>query len=215
MASQSVEVLPADRYEVSFSERDGFSGKTAGYHFKQLLLDGNVVWEQDVAGGPDGWRNVVVDVTRQVRGKARTTLSFRLLDKKGVGNFPLNWRVRALRAENLKLTADLSQPQKWTAHRLGALETGFGSIPTPGQRRFHVPFVSMTAGDATEFRMRHGDPASPERIAGQLRLSLQAWREGKCDGVVTYCLDKRPQSPAFPGVQALFHEFAVPGRKAP
>ena len=74
MASQTVEVLPADRYEVRFLERDGFSGKTAGYHFKQLLIDGNVVWEQDVAGGPDGWQKVVVDVTAQVRGKAHTTL---------------------------------------------------------------------------------------------------------------------------------------------
>jgi len=76
-----------------------------------------------------------------------------------------------------------------------------------GWRHFHIPFISMTAGDLREFGERHGDPATPERVAAQLRLSLQAWREGKCDGVVTYCLDKRPQSPTFPLAQKLFHEF--------
>ena len=58
--------------------------------------------------------------------------------------------------------------------------------------------------------MRHGDPVTPERIGRQLQVSLEAWREGKCEGVVTYCLDKRPASPAFPEVQKLFGEFGRP-----
>ena len=53
----------------------------------------------------------------------------------------------------------------------------------------------------------HGDAAAPERIAEWLRMSLQAWKDGKCDGVVTYCLDKRPQSRTFPLAQKLLHEF--------
>jgi hypothetical protein len=69
----------------------------------------------------------------------------------------------------------------------------------------------MTAGDAQEFRQRHGDPASPERIADWLRMSLQAWRDGRCDRVVTYCLDKSPQSMTLPLAQKLFREF----RKGP
>jgi hypothetical protein len=73
----------------------------------------------------------------------------------------------------------------------------------------------MTAASPDEFRMRHGDPATPDRIAGQLRLSLEAWREGKCDGVVTYCLDKRPQSPTFPLAKKLFHRFGAPGSRRP
>ena len=67
----------------------------------------------------------------------------------------------------------------------------------------------MTAAQPIEFRLRHGDPATPERIAGQLRLSLEAWQNGKCDGVVTYCLDKRAQSREFDAVQKLFRQFAA------
>lgn len=206
-ASQSARVLPAQHYEVSFLQRDGYAGPTAGYHYKQLLVDGTVVWEEDVAGGSNGSSKVTVDVTAQVRGKIRVTLAFRLLDKKGVGNYPIQWRVQELRAEDLELAADLSRPQLWKVSRQGAFETGFGMIPKPGQRRYHIPFISMTAAQPIEFRLRHGDPVTPQRIARQLRLSLEAWQAGKCDGVVTYCLDKTPQSPEFPLVEQLFHDF--------
>ena len=87
MASQSVHVLPGNAYQIRFLDRDGYAGGTAGYHFKQLLIDGKVVWEEDVAGNPDGSQEVVVDVTDLARGKASLTLAFRLLEKQGVGNF--------------------------------------------------------------------------------------------------------------------------------
>jgi hypothetical protein len=38
-------------------------------------------------------------------------------------------------------------------------------------------------------------------------MSLQAWRDGKCDGVVTYCLDKRPESQSYRLAQKLFREL--------
>jgi hypothetical protein len=214
MASQSVQVLPGNAYEIRFLDRDGYSGVTNGYHFKQLLVDGKVGWEEDVAGKPDGSQAVVVNVTDLARGKASLTLAFRLLEKKGVGNFSLNWSVKQLRGKNLQLADDTSQPQKWKVSRQGPFKTGFGASSKPGRHRFHIPFISMTAAQPIEFRMRHGDPATPERIARQLRLSLEARQDGKCDGVVTYCLDKRPQSPEFPAVQRLFHRFSTPSAGA-
>jgi hypothetical protein len=121
--------------------------------------------------------------------------------------FLARWRVDQLRGENLQLAADVKESQRWQMSKQGAFETGFGSLAKVGQRSFHIPFISMTAGDEHEFRLRHGDPASAERIAGQLRLSLQSWRDGKCDGVVIYCLDKGPRSTTFPLVRKAFHEY--------
>jgi len=207
IAGQSAKVLPADRYVLSFRDRDDFTGPTDGYHFKQLLVDGSVVWEEDVAGGQAAWRKVSADVTEQVRGKAGVTVAFRLLDKKGVSNFGVRWHLSELRAENLQLGADLAEPGKWKVDRQGAFEAGFGGDVKSGRRRFHIPFISMTAGDQSEFGQRHGEPATPERVAEWLRMSLQAWQDGKCDGVVTYCLDKQPQSRTFPLAQELFREF--------
>jgi hypothetical protein len=65
----------------------------------------------------------------------------------------------------------------------------------------------MTAAQTEEFRLRHGDPATPKRIAAQLRASLLAWSQGTCDGVVTYCLDKQPASETFPWAAKLFQKF--------
>jgi hypothetical protein len=231
MAAQTVAVLPAERYVLRFRERDDFTGKTAGYHFKQLLVDDAVVWEQDVAGGERRWSDVTVDVTAQAKGKRTITIAFRLLDKKGVSQFGLSWWLRGLQAEGLQLAAPLEEPQKWKVTKRGAFSTNLGQVPRktegpPFGKPFGlelkadrlraalssvegppIPFIVMTAASAGEFRHRHGDPASPERIAEWLRMSLQSWRDGRCDGVVTYCLDKRPESTVFPLARELFHNM--------
>jgi len=208
MASRTVKVLPGAKHAIHFRQRDTFTGPTEGYHFKQLLVDDAVVWEQDVAGGSTQWREVVVDVTEQVRGKQQVTLGFRMLDKKGVSQFPVRWAVRGLRAGGLRLAAGLDQPEKWAASKRGAFEMGFGLQPKrAGPKPAPIPFILMTAAQETEFKGRHGDPASPERIAEWLRMSLQAWRDGKCDGVVTYCLDKTKESKTFAPIQAVFRRF--------
>jgi hypothetical protein len=211
-ATVSARVQSAGRCVLRFREQDDFTGPTSGYHFKQLLVDDAVVWDEDVAGDKTGWQEREVEVTQQVAGKTAVTVSFRLFDKQGVSNFGVRCRFRDLRAEGLQPAATLAEPSKWRVQRQGVLEAGFGEALNQGAGRFHIPFIVMTAGQASEFRLRHGDPASPERIVEWLRLCLIARREGKCDAVVTYCLDKDPQSLTFPRVQALFKEFAQPNK---
>jgi hypothetical protein len=202
--------VSSGRQRFRFRERDDFTAGTSGYHFKQLLVNDTVVWEADVAGGTNAWGEVAVDVTAAAQGKTNLTVAFRLLDKQGVSNFGVRWQVKDLQAEGLTLAAGLDQPQRWQVSQRGAFEAGFGDrIKTP-EHRFHVPFIVMTAGDASEFKLRHGDPASPERIAEWLKFCLQAWREGKCDGVVTYCLDKQPRSRIFDLARDLFGQYRQP-----
>ena len=207
MASTSAGVLPGPQHWLRFRQRDDYTGPTTGYHFKQLLLDGQVVWEQDVGGGTNAWEDVAVDVNSQVQGRTKVTLAFRLLDKQGVGNYGVGWQLADLRAQGLRLGADLSRPAQWQVAQRGAFEAGFGNRIKPGRHRFHIPLIVMTAAQPIEFRLRHGDPASPERIASWVDMGLQAYRAGQCDGVVTYCLDKTAQSPEFPLVQKLFRGF--------
>ncbi len=210
--SQTAKVAPAKRYVVHFHQRDSYPGPTAGYHFRQLLVDGQVVWEQDIAGGTGLWDTVAVDVTRAVRGKKEVTLAFRLFEKQPVGNFGISWRIADLRASGLDLDAPLSDSTKWKVTRQGAFEIGFGTPTRTAARQFHVPFISMTAAQEVEFQLRHGGAPTPERIADKLRTSLEAWRDGKCDGVVSYCLDLRPQSKPYPPVQKLFEQFSALGK---
>ena len=108
MISQSAAVEAGKPAVVRFRERDNYPGKTAGYHMKQLLVDGHVVWEKDVAGGDTDWHDVSVDISGPVQGKTKVTLAFRLLDKQPVGNFGVVWRLADLHAGGLRLDADLS-----------------------------------------------------------------------------------------------------------
>ena len=48
--SQVVELSKADK-GLSFYVKDDYTGKTSRYHWMELLLDGEVIWEADVAGG--------------------------------------------------------------------------------------------------------------------------------------------------------------------
>ncbi len=206
-ASVTARVASPERARLHFAECDDFAGPTAGYHFKQLLVNDLVVWEADVAGGAKEWQQIEVDAGAAVRGKQQVKLTFRLFDKKGVGNFGVHWRVKELGADGLRLSASLGQPQKWQVQKRGPFEAGFGASVRSSQRRFHIPFIVMTAAEPTEFRLRHGDPASPERIAQWLQMCLQARHDRECDGVVTYCLEKQQGSQVFPMAQRLFREF--------
>ena len=207
-AAQTAAAQSAARAKICFRERDDYRGPTTGYHFKQLLVDDAVVWEQDVAGGGPAWQDVTVDVTDAVRGKQNVTLAFRLSDKKGVSNYGVRWQLRDLRAEGLRVAAGFHEPQGWTVRSRGAFQSGFDASAQEGKRRFHMPLVVMTAGHRGEFKMRHGEPASPERIAEWTRMSLKAWRDGQCDGVVMYCLEKSRRSAVFDAVRKEFQVFA-------
>jgi hypothetical protein len=213
-ASIPVRVTVPALGHIRFFERDDFNGPTDGYHFKQVLLDDNVIWEQDVAGGTNAWHQVDLDVAPQALGKSGLTLTFRLFDKKAVSNFGVKWGLKDLQTTGLKPEADLRHPQAWQVQERGPWQAGFGRATKPERQQFHIPFVVMTAAVAKEFRLRHGNPASPERMADWLRMALQARRDGLCDGVVTYCLDKRPESREFPLDAKLFHQrkFRRPDR---
>src|SRR5436853_5537703 len=82
-----------------------------GCHFEQLLVDGIVAWEQDVADGTFPWSKVRVDVTRHVRGKTSVTIAFRVIDKKGCATFPVHWRLSDLKMIGLQVAAKLNQPE--------------------------------------------------------------------------------------------------------
>ncbi len=72
-----VTVAPASvSYVLDLWVADSYRGSLAGYYRKQVLIDGTVVWEDDVAGD-EGWTHVVTDVTAHVAGKNEIALALR------------------------------------------------------------------------------------------------------------------------------------------
>ncbi|TMR21488.1 hypothetical protein ETD86_15035 [Nonomuraea turkmeniaca] len=88
-ATPTVRLTPrATKYAVSFWHRDNRgSTSPAGYHVKQLLLNGRVVWQQDVAADQDAWQKATIDLTAKLTGATSATLQWRLYERKGVGNY--------------------------------------------------------------------------------------------------------------------------------
>lgn len=97
--SQLLELTPTDK-GISFYVKDTYTGGTARYHWMELLLDDEVVWESDVAGGDTEWRKVSLDLTRYLKDGKRVrigrekyreeknyTITFRVFDRKAVNRF--------------------------------------------------------------------------------------------------------------------------------
>ncbi|MET7762876.1 hypothetical protein ABZS71_12890 [Streptomyces sp. NPDC005393] len=89
-AAQTVTVDPDGPHRIRFQQDDTYynGGVSAGYHLKQLLVDGQVAWQQDAALDEAGrYKTVEVDLAPYLAGKTSATIAFRLYEAKGVTNF--------------------------------------------------------------------------------------------------------------------------------
>jgi len=83
---------------LSFKVWDSYTGNiSAGYHFKRALLNGVVIWEDDVAGD-EGWEEVRIPVTLK---KGKNRIAFCIYEKRGVGSFPIKVRFDDIRVESI------------------------------------------------------------------------------------------------------------------
>lgn len=78
------EIYPAT-VVISFNVRDSYTAKEDGYFLKQVLLNDELIWEEDVAGD-EGWQYKKIPVQLDA-GENRLTL--RLLAVKASDNFPI------------------------------------------------------------------------------------------------------------------------------
>jgi hypothetical protein len=197
--SQSATVTDAAHAQFSFAYRDNFVGPTAGYHFLQLRVDKQVVWEKDVAGLGGG--KATVDLSKAVAGKQRVRLELGVYDERGVGYFPLVADFGDLAVRGLRLTQpDLGSEKGWRPIVRGAFTIERWSSASQAQWR-PLPLIVMPAGQEGEFAGRTGLPPTPENIAAGVATAMSALRDGKVEGVVTYCLDKSPTSKTFSAVK--------------
>lgn len=60
---------PQGGYVLSAWVKDSYVGPLKGYLRKQVLIDGKVVWEDDLEGDEGGWQHLVLDVSRWVAGR--------------------------------------------------------------------------------------------------------------------------------------------------
>lgn len=146
-ASQQVTVDPnAGTQSISFQQFDTFITYPAdlGYYEKQLLVNGVVVWRQDIAAdAARTWSPQTVDVSSQLHGTTSATISFRLVNLKGVQNFGAIFSVAAVQSTGLTITnGDFASQTGWafdsTSPTFGATYDSYQSHPCDPQRQQHV-----------------------------------------------------------------------------
>jgi hypothetical protein len=59
-----------------------------GYRFYEFLVDGKLVWEEDITADRTGRHWTTVDITDEVRAGEDVTLTVRVHDRRGVGQYP-------------------------------------------------------------------------------------------------------------------------------
>jgi hypothetical protein len=202
-------VSPADRYALRLTVEDNYRGSAQARQqnrearWKQVLVDGNVVWEEDVAAGAEGPRTVRVDVTSQAKGKDSVSVVLRAADRRSVTRFRLKVSWSEPEGDGLR-PADGSD---WTSNTQGRWQASFEAAYR-GTGACYLPLVVMVAASRGEFPQRLPLPATPENIRDHLKMAFEEWAQGHADGVVTYVLDKSPGNPDYAAVQPVFARAA-------
>jgi len=199
---QEARVIAGKDAVLSFHYRHGYQGPTQGYHRLQVRVDDQVVWDEDVAGHDNGV--ATVQLAKAVSGKRSVKLSVGLFDAKGVSNFGIEASFEELAARGLELNdADLGHEAAWRVDVAGDFSVKF--VPARSAAgRYRLPLIVMPAGEAAEYKMRYNEEGTPENISSRVRMLADLAREGRIEGIVTYCLDKRPGSASFEAVRKVF-----------
>lgn len=116
-ATQRITVDPdAAEKTLVFYHRDQYEvGRLRGYMFKQVLIDGQVVWEEDVSNDArDEWIRTEVDLTEALAGKTEAELTFRLYHKQGVFNWPFDMGLDSVSAVGFTVqNGGFDEPGGW------------------------------------------------------------------------------------------------------
>lgn len=196
-ATQDVRVAPGrSRYDITFSEADQWPdtpGLITGYHLKQLLVDGTVVWESDVVdGAQERYATHTIDVTDQVRGKSSVAVTFRLFAGKAVGDYPVDVSIDDVDGDGLAVrNGGFEDDSAWVLDHGGAavlplIDHWSANRPLEAAAAVGREFGLMGGAEVAPLRL-HPTPPPPNRRAmfgrGRLSLAVESHRTvapGQC-----------------------------------
>ena len=95
---------------ISFDVRDSRPvGTTLGYHYKQLVVNGETLWDVDIVSDGTGTETITRDISPYLQGE-NSTIMIRMYDKKAVGCFSSSLYLRDI---NLLINGG-TDPENWT-----------------------------------------------------------------------------------------------------
>ncbi|SEN13688.1 hypothetical protein [Lihuaxuella thermophila] len=185
-ATQVIHPDGSGKYTLQFRTMDE-GPNVAGYHFKQVLIDETVVWEQDVAQNQTDlqWEEVNLDLTPYLEGKTSARLTFRLYEKNGVRNYFNNVGFDALQAEGFTVVnQDFESGSDWEITRNSPGLIGEILIYDPNRRIKAFNYVKalyLTYDLFNQISQSEVDPGVKNSLAVKIDHAMTRYFAGQKD----------------------------------
>ncbi|QRK11773.1 right-handed parallel beta-helix repeat-containing protein [Archangium violaceum] len=155
MEVQIFQTPPATK-TLTFWERDSNLYSTTGYWYKQALIDGTIVWEEDLADASktaNTWYQHTIDVTSILSGKTTFTLEFRLMSKQIVYNYSATafWDDIAINSVPITNQGFEAGSTGWTYSEVGPFTEGTSTTAHGGSSSFSMSYPSSTQSQNTYY----------------------------------------------------------------
>jgi len=178
LVQQTVTVQPGSSYSLNlWTNDDWIGGSPGGYHKLQVLVDGVVAWQEDVATWQD-WHQSTVNLTSALAGKTTAVLTLRLYEAAGVGNF------------HVSTWFDSLQPTGFTINNAAFTTAMTGWTPIESNGVFDQKWVPTKVFIPMAYAARLADiepnPTTAAYTVAVVNKALQLTTEGKADGVMLY-----------------------------
>ena len=182
---------------IDFSwEHDG-AGTTAGYVFTQLVVDGAVVWEADIASAPGfTWKQEHVVLDAALAGKSSAAVALRVYHKQGVSNFAHVVTFDEVLGTGITLKdGDFETTGAWTAAKT---TTAFALSPIRTTLLLPMIYVGTLSSDPTH-------PPTAAYVGAVLNVALKETEAAYADGAMLYVVNlKPPDTPTYAQVKSTF-----------
>lgn len=175
--TQTINVQSASSYSLSLTQRDDYVATSTGPHLKRILIDGVVVWSQNVFGTAS--TKVTINLTSALLGKTTATIAYEIYESQTVSNDSINWFFGNLLPTNF--TIDGTSTQSSTNN------SNFEFSLTPSTYINNLPLIVMIYAYRTSF---HAAFPTPSYISSALTIAHQSVLDGISEGLVTYALRK-------------------------
>jgi hypothetical protein len=170
-----------------------------GYHEAYVRVDGRVIWEADTAASKDD-RVVYLNLAKFVGGRRSVRVELGVYEDRGVSKYPVTVRFDDIRVTGCD-SPEMSPAKLWTRRSSG----NFDVQVYPARQdpvRLKLPMILMPAGEGEQHEKRYPEAGTPRNVAAKVAMCLGLLRDGRVEGVVTYCMPK--DGPMF---EAIGNEF--------
>lgn len=175
---------------ISFWDWDDYTGATSGYLYKELWLDGQMLWQEDLAGGDASWHPVQVTTSSLASGSH--TLALRLASHGAVGNFKVTVRFDKVLVSGVSLSnPSFETPvgSEWTFSQASSPTAAWQHAQPMATHDIPLAVMAYCAG-----LIQHDGSTDPVPTASYLDAvlskSLTESQQGLVDGTITYLMPK-------------------------